>query len=76
MAARFAGIGEVTGGHQWVVQVKAELMDPPTLTISQLAQRFGLNTSAIRYDEPEGVLPQPDAPHPLRVTRGPAASDA
>jgi MerR family redox-sensitive transcriptional activator SoxR len=30
-----------------------------TLTIGQLAQRFGLNTSAIRYYEREGVLPQP-----------------
>jgi len=30
-----------------------------TLTIGQLAQRFGLNTSAIRYYEREGVLPEP-----------------
>jgi MerR family transcriptional regulator, redox-sensitive transcriptional activator SoxR len=31
-----------------------------TLTIGQLAQRFGLNTSAIRYYERAGVLPQPE----------------
>jgi MerR family redox-sensitive transcriptional activator SoxR len=30
-----------------------------TLTIGQLAKRFGLNTSAIRYYEAEGVLPEP-----------------
>ena len=30
-----------------------------TLTIGQLAKRFGLNTSAIRYYEARGVLPQP-----------------
>ena len=30
-----------------------------TLTIGQLAQRFGLNTSAIRYYEASGVLPEP-----------------
>jgi MerR family redox-sensitive transcriptional activator SoxR len=30
-----------------------------TLTIGQLAQQFGLNTSAIRYYERVGVLPQP-----------------
>ena len=30
-----------------------------TLTIGQLAQRFGLNTSAIRYYERTGVLPPP-----------------
>ena len=30
-----------------------------TLTIGQLAQRFGLNTSAIRYYEDNGVLPEP-----------------
>jgi MerR family redox-sensitive transcriptional activator SoxR len=29
------------------------------LTIGQLAQHFGLNTSAIRYYEREGVLPEP-----------------
>jgi len=29
------------------------------LTIGQLAQRFGLNTSAIRYYEANGVLPEP-----------------
>jgi MerR family redox-sensitive transcriptional activator SoxR len=29
------------------------------LTIGQLAQRFGLNASAIRYYEREGVLPAP-----------------
>ena len=29
------------------------------LTIGQLAQRFGLNTSAIRYYERAGVLPEP-----------------
>ena len=31
-----------------------------TLTIGQLAGRFGLNTSAIRYYERVGVLPQPE----------------
>ena len=31
-----------------------------TLTIGQLAQRFGLNTSAIRYYEANGVLPEPE----------------
>jgi MerR family redox-sensitive transcriptional activator SoxR len=31
-----------------------------TLTIGQLAQRFGLNASAIRYYERVGVLPQPE----------------
>jgi DNA-binding transcriptional MerR regulator len=30
-----------------------------TLTIGQLAKRFGLNTSAIRYYEANGVLPGP-----------------
>jgi MerR family redox-sensitive transcriptional activator SoxR len=30
-----------------------------TLSIGQLAQRFGLNTSAIRYYEANGVLPEP-----------------
>jgi MerR family redox-sensitive transcriptional activator SoxR len=30
-----------------------------TLTIGQLAKRFGLNTSAIRYYEAAGVLPEP-----------------
>jgi MerR family transcriptional regulator, redox-sensitive transcriptional activator SoxR len=34
-------------------------MDDTTLTIGQLAQRFGLNTSAIRYYEANGVLPEP-----------------
>jgi MerR family redox-sensitive transcriptional activator SoxR len=34
-------------------------MDDDTLTIGQLAQRFGLNTSAIRYYEANGVLPEP-----------------
>jgi MerR family redox-sensitive transcriptional activator SoxR len=34
-------------------------MDDSTLTIGQLAERFGLNTSAIRYYEREGVLPEP-----------------
>jgi MerR family transcriptional regulator, redox-sensitive transcriptional activator SoxR len=34
-------------------------MDDDTLTIGQLAQRFGLNTSAIRYYERVGVLPEP-----------------
>jgi MerR family redox-sensitive transcriptional activator SoxR len=32
-------------------------MDDTTLTIGQLAQRAGLNTSAIRYYERVGVLP-------------------
>jgi MerR family redox-sensitive transcriptional activator SoxR len=34
-------------------------MDETTLTIGQLAQRFGLKTSAIRYYEANGVLPAP-----------------
>ena len=34
-------------------------MDETTLTIGQLAQRFDLNTSAIRYYEANGVLPAP-----------------
>jgi MerR family redox-sensitive transcriptional activator SoxR len=33
-------------------------MDDGTLTIGQLANRFGLNTSAIWYYEREGVLPE------------------
>src|ERR671930_851483 len=33
--------------------------DTTKLTIGQLAQRFGLNTSAIRYYERAGVLPEP-----------------
>ena len=32
----------------------------PTLTIGQVAQRAGLNTSRIRFYERTGVLPQPD----------------
>jgi len=34
-------------------------MDQTMLTIGQLAQRFGLKTSAIRYYERVGVLPEP-----------------
>lgn len=34
-------------------------MDTTTLTIGQLAQRFGLKTSAIRYYEANGILPEP-----------------
>ena len=34
-------------------------MNDTTLTIGQLAQRVGLNTSAIRYYERVGVLPEP-----------------
>ena len=34
-------------------------MEEP-LTIGQLAKRFGLNTSAIRYYEANGVLPEPE----------------
>lgn len=34
-------------------------MDQMTLTISQLARRFGMKASAIRYYEARGVLPQP-----------------
>jgi len=34
-------------------------MDDTTLTIGQLAERFGLKTSAIRYYERVGVLPEP-----------------
>ncbi|MEA2281185.1 MAG: hypothetical protein QOK21_1792 [Solirubrobacteraceae bacterium] len=32
----------------------------PMLTIGQLAERVGLNTSAIRYYERVGILPAPD----------------
>jgi MerR family transcriptional regulator, redox-sensitive transcriptional activator SoxR len=35
-------------------------MDETTLTIGQLAERFGLRTSAIRFYEANGVLPEPD----------------
>jgi MerR family transcriptional regulator, redox-sensitive transcriptional activator SoxR len=38
-------------------------MDDATLTIGQVAGRAGLNVSAIRYYEAEGLLP-----HPLRVS--------
>jgi MerR family redox-sensitive transcriptional activator SoxR len=34
-------------------------MDNATLTIGQLARQFALNTSAIRYYERIGVLPEP-----------------
>lgn len=34
-------------------------MDQTTLTIGQLARRFDLNTSAIRYYEANGILPEP-----------------
>jgi len=34
-------------------------MDETLLTIGQLAQRFGLKTSAIRYYEANGILPEP-----------------
>jgi MerR family redox-sensitive transcriptional activator SoxR len=34
-------------------------MDEATLTIGQVAERVGLNTSAIRYYERNGVLPKP-----------------
>jgi len=34
-------------------------MNDSTITIGQLAQRFGLKTSAIRYYERVGVLPEP-----------------
>src|SRR5215213_3404188 len=34
-------------------------MDDTMLTIGQLAERFGLRTSAIRYYERIGVLPEP-----------------
>ena len=35
-------------------------MEEATLTIGQVAQEVGLNTSAIRYYERVGVLPQPE----------------
>jgi len=42
------------------VEVKGRiLIDATTLTIGQLARRFGLNASAIRYYEATGVLPEP-----------------
>jgi MerR family transcriptional regulator, redox-sensitive transcriptional activator SoxR len=34
-------------------------MNDMTLTIGQVAQRAGLNTSAIRYYEAKGLLPEP-----------------
>ena len=34
-------------------------MSETSLTIGQLARRFGINTSAIRYYERVGVLPEP-----------------
>jgi len=34
-------------------------MDETTLTIGQLARRSGLNASAIRYYEANGILPEP-----------------
>ena len=34
-------------------------MNTTTLTIGQLAQRFGMKTSAIRYYEANGILPEP-----------------
>jgi DNA-binding transcriptional MerR regulator len=34
--------------------------DEPTLTIGQVAERAGLNTSHIRFYERQGVLPQPE----------------
>jgi MerR family redox-sensitive transcriptional activator SoxR len=34
--------------------------DEPTLTIGQVAERAGLNTSHIRFYERAGVLPQPE----------------
>jgi MerR family redox-sensitive transcriptional activator SoxR len=34
-------------------------MDNTTLTIGQVAQRAGLNVSAIRYYEAQGLLPEP-----------------
>jgi len=35
-------------------------LDDATLTIGQLARRFGLKTSAIRYYEANGILPEPN----------------
>ena len=35
-------------------------MDEPTLTIGDVAKRLGLRTSAIRYYESVGVLPEPE----------------
>lgn len=35
-------------------------MNDATLTIGQIARRAGLNRSAIRYYEAEGLLPEPD----------------
>jgi MerR family transcriptional regulator, redox-sensitive transcriptional activator SoxR len=41
-------------------------VDQTTLTIGQLAQRFSLKTSAIRYYERVGVLPEADREHGQR----------
>jgi len=38
----------------------ATTMDEPLLTIGQVAERAGLNTSHIRYYERVGVLPEPE----------------
>jgi MerR family redox-sensitive transcriptional activator SoxR len=38
-------------------------MNHASLTIGQLAERFGLKTSAIRYYERVGVLPEADREH-------------
>jgi MerR family transcriptional regulator, redox-sensitive transcriptional activator SoxR len=35
-------------------------MEPATLTIGEVARQVGLNTSAIRYYERMGVLPEPE----------------
>ena len=35
-------------------------MDEATLTIGQVARRAGLKTSAIRYYESVGLLPEPE----------------
>ena len=38
-------------------------MNEPKLTISEVARRAGLRTSAIRYYEDIGVLPRPERTH-------------
>jgi MerR family redox-sensitive transcriptional activator SoxR len=39
---------------------QGKFVDEPNLTIGQVAQRAGINTSAIRYYERVGLLPQPE----------------
>lgn len=44
---------------QPTLKSRGPFIDGATLTIGQLARRFALNTSAIRYYEANGILPEP-----------------